>query len=136
MNDLPNNVAFINMQRLQLSMERFLITKNAKLSDLFIVVWSSEEAEFEKELDDNFLKTLISNIWDKDPKFDFLARIDTRKIKVFFSKKCKVLECHNGQMQFMPKQYLLDHRKYEYPKVSVPSMRPFIKIGNSSSNIN
>ena len=126
----------INIQRLQLSMERFLITKNAKLSDLFIVCWAPEEAEFEKELDDDFIKTLISNIYAKDPKFNFLERINAKRIKVFFSKKCEKTILVNNKVTKLPTQYLMDHRKFNYPKISKVSDRPYLIIDGKVSHIN
>lgn len=112
--------AVINIEELGFKIERMILAgaktgKPPKLSELFIVIGNNDEASFEKDLGERFISELHLHLAEKDPELALYV-MDTKKIKVFFSKKCAAFK--NGEYCY--KKYILDSRKYNYPNISTP----------------
>lgn len=117
--------------------EKLLVKGKDKLSDLFVIIRNDLDAEFDKELDDAFVRELRLNLKTQEfrkkcataeenvvfnfDKFecDIEKNVDTKYIKIFF--------CRDA-----PKNAILSKRVFSYPQMRA-SARPFQTINDKPS---
>lgn len=119
-----------SIQLLETKFEQIFRRGKDKMSDLFIIFRSPEEADFIKELPDKMISDLRLNLrtyefnkrcTDINQKFvenfnlfhsDIETLVDTNKIRVFFKRD-------------VPKNVILSKRVFNFPNISKISARPF-----------
>lgn len=120
-------------EELEVGIEKH-IRCGAKLSELFLIVNHKDEGEFKYRIPDETLESLKKNLKPDLELATFLDK-DIHNHGIDLSPNVNQNFIRTFYLYWAPGCYVLDSRRFNYPKVSRTNSRAFKKVAGKASHI-